>query len=86
MKTLMATLLLVLTALMTEQGLTAPISCYDSSTTNSTDPGNATPDNSTDTNATAVSANIPALQDKAKREVFSVYQEIRELEIYYVRY
>ena len=60
-----------------------PISSYNSSSDNSTD---VTLNNSTATNATAaVSTNITVLQSEAAREITSVFQEIGELEKYYVR-
>ena len=86
MNSLTATFLLVLVALMTARGLAAPISGYNSSPSNSTST-DVTLNNSTATNATAaVSTNITVLQSEAAREITSVFQEIGELEKYYVRY
>ena len=89
MNSLTVTFLLVLVALMTARGLAAPISGYNSSPDNSAVPGNSTDvtlNNSTATNATAaVSTNITVLQSEAAREITSVFQEIGELEKYYVR-
>ena len=60
-----------------------PISNNNSSPGNSTD---VTLNKSTATNATdAVSTNITVLQSEAAREITSVFQEIVELEKYYVR-
>ena len=60
-----------------------PISNNNSSPDNSTD---VTLNKSTATNATAaVSTNITVLQSEAGREITSVFQEIVELEKYYVR-
>ena len=89
MNTLIATFLLALVALMTARGLAAPISGYNSSPGNSTVPSNSTDvtlNNSTATNATAaINTNIAALQSEAAREITKVFQEIDELENYYVR-
>ena len=83
MNSLTATFLLVLVALMTARGLTAPVCGYNSSPDNSTD---VTLNNSTATNATAaINTNITALQSEATREITSVCQEISELEKYHVR-
>ena len=79
-----ATFLLVLVALMTARGLAAPVSSYNSSPDNSTD---VTLNNFTATNTTvAINTNIAVLQSKAAHEITSVFQEIGELEKYYVRY
>ena len=89
MNTLTATFLLALVTIMTARGLAAPINSYNSSPENSTVPNNSTDvtlNNSTVINATAaINTNIPALQTEAAREIISVFQEIGELENYYVR-
>lgn len=89
MNNLTASFLLALVALMTARGLAAPINGYNSSPDNSAVPSNSTDvilNNSTATNVpAAVSTNIAVLQSKAAREITSVFQEIGELEKYYVR-
>ena len=89
MNTLTATFLLALVTFMTARGLAAPISSYNSSPDNSTIPSNSTDvtlNNSAAINATAaINTNIPALQSEAAHEITSVFQEIGELENYYVR-
>ena len=77
-------LTVLLLALMTAGGQAVPIRRYNNSTTapdNSTDVLN----NSTTVNATATSNNITVLQITAAREIYGVFQEIRELENYTVR-
>ena len=85
MNSLITTFLTVLLlALMTAGGQAASIRGYDNSTTgpdNSTDALN----NSTTVNTTATSNNITVLQITAAREIYGVFQEIRELENYTVR-
>ena len=86
MNTLTATFLLALVTFMTARGLAAPISGYNSSPDNSTIPSNSTDVTLNNSNATAaINTNIPALQSEAAREIISVFQEIGELENYYVR-
>ena len=88
MNSLMSTLLIVLVALMTAGGQAAPIRGHNCTPDNST----TAPDNSTDAlnnsatvNATATSNNITVLQIEASKQIYGVFQEIRELENYAVR-
>ena len=86
MNSFTAAFLLALVALMTARGMAAPISGYNS---NSTDPSNSTDailNSSTATNVTAISTNISTLQNEALEEITSVFQEITALEKYYVSY
>ena len=88
MKSLMSTFLVVLVALMTAGGQAAPIRGHNCTPDNSTTaPDNSTDalNNSTTVNATATSNNITVLQITAAREIYGVFQEIRELENYTVR-
>ena len=89
MKSLMLTFLVVLVALMTAGGQSAPIRGHKCTPDNSTTaPDNSTDalNNSTTVNTTATSNNITVLQTTAAREFYGVFQEIRELENYTVRH
>ena len=89
MKSLISTFLTVLLlALMTAGGQAAPIRGHNCTPDNSTTaPDNSTDalNNSTTVNTTATSNNITVLQITAAREIYGVFQEIRELENYTVR-